>query len=71
MNLQIIKKSLIGGSISLLLTSCVPEQKTVYCHQWSKQEKKQIGAVIDSLDPQSPIHDIDRDYQRVCDSLAL
>ena len=75
-----LKKNLIILS-SLMIIGCTPtvqlggSKETVkycptYCHEWNKEEKADIRKADQELNPESALHMVIRDYERVCITLA-
>lgn len=60
------KKKLII-CLSSILVSCSPQpQAPVFCHQWTKAEKLDHYKDDIALSPTNSLHDIIKDYERVC-----
>lgn len=66
-------RSLTKKSLMLLiifpLNSCAPSQQ-VACHDWTIQEKQLLKDSDRRLSPDDELHDLIRDYERVCANIG-
>lgn len=50
-----------------LLCGCAPQaQQATVCHQWSSAEKQQHYSDDIALPSKNSLHDIIKDYERIC-----